>query len=62
MLVAGFFAFAGFVPYGYLVLAGYLWLLIAWDFLGRWVPTGYRPRTAEELRVVRPTSRRWPAQ
>jgi hypothetical protein len=62
MLLVGLFAVAGFVTFGYVLLAGYLWLLLTWDLIARWVPTGYRPRTAEELRVVRPTSRRRPAQ
>jgi Family of unknown function (DUF5941) len=62
MVLVGLFAVAGFVTYGYVLLAGYLCLLLSWDFIGRWVPTGYRPRTPEELRVVRPTSRRRPAQ
>jgi hypothetical protein len=27
----------GFVPFAYGVLAAWLWLLAAWDFLGGWL-------------------------
>jgi Family of unknown function (DUF5941) len=37
MLVAGFAAVFGFVPFVYAALAGWLWLLTAWDFLGAWL-------------------------
>jgi len=39
MLVAGLAAVFGFVPSAYAVLAGWLWLLTAWDFLGAWLKT-----------------------
>jgi hypothetical protein len=37
MLLAGFAAVLGFVPFAYAVLAAWLWLLTAWDFLGAWL-------------------------
>ena len=37
MLVAGFAAVFGFVPFVYAALALWLWLLTAWDFLGAWL-------------------------
>jgi hypothetical protein len=37
MLLAGFAAVLGFVPFAYAVLAAWLWLLAAWDFLGGWL-------------------------
>ena len=37
MLVAGFAAVFGFVPFAYAALAVWLWLLAAWDFLGAWL-------------------------
>ena len=37
MLVAGFAAVFGFVPFVYAALAVWLWLLTAWDFLGAWL-------------------------
>lgn len=37
MLLAGFAAVLGFVPFAYTVLAAWLWLLTAWDFLGGWL-------------------------
>jgi len=39
MLVAGLAALLGFVPSAYAVLAAWLWLLTAWDFLGAWLKT-----------------------
>jgi hypothetical protein len=39
MLVAGFAAVFGIVPYAYATLAAWLWLLTAWDFLGAWLKT-----------------------
>ena len=39
MLVAGFAAVFGFVPFAYAALAAWLWLLAAWDFLGSWLKT-----------------------
>jgi Family of unknown function (DUF5941) len=39
MLVAGLAAVFGFVPFAYAVLAAWLWLLTAWDFLGGWLTT-----------------------
>ncbi|MGH3230088.1 MAG: hypothetical protein ACRDOA_16200, partial [Streptosporangiaceae bacterium] len=37
MLLAGFAAVLGIVPFAYAVLAVWLWLLTAWDFLGGWL-------------------------
>jgi Family of unknown function (DUF5941) len=37
MLVAGFAAVAGIVPFAYAVLSGYLWVLFIWDFLSGWL-------------------------
>jgi hypothetical protein len=37
MLVAGLASVFGFVPFAFAVLAGWLWLLAAWDFLGGWL-------------------------
>jgi len=37
MLLAGFAALAGLVPFAYAVLSGYLWLLFIWDFLSGWL-------------------------
>jgi uncharacterized protein DUF5941 len=37
MIVAGFAAVFGFVPFVYAALAVWLWLLTAWDFLGAWL-------------------------
>ncbi len=37
MLLAGLAAVGGFVPFGYAVLAAYLWLLAGWDFLSAWL-------------------------
>jgi Family of unknown function (DUF5941) len=37
MLVAGFAAVLGIVPFAYAALAAWLWLLTAWDFLGAWL-------------------------
>jgi hypothetical protein len=37
MLLAGFAAVLGIVPAAYAVLATWLWLLTAWDFLGAWL-------------------------
>jgi hypothetical protein len=39
MLVAGFAAVFGIVPFAYAALAAWLWLLTAWDFLGAWLKT-----------------------
>jgi hypothetical protein len=39
MLLAGFAAVLGFVPFAFAVLAAWLWLLAAWDFLGAWLET-----------------------
>jgi hypothetical protein len=39
MIVAGLAGVFGFVPFIYAVLAGWLWLLTAWDFLGAWLRT-----------------------
>jgi hypothetical protein len=38
LLAAGAFAVVGIVPAGYVLLAGYLWLLIIRDFLVGWLP------------------------
>jgi Family of unknown function (DUF5941) len=44
MLLAAVAAWAGFAPFAYGVLSGYLWLLFIWDFLSGWlVPTDLRP-------------------
>jgi hypothetical protein len=37
MLLAGVAAAAGFVPFAYAALSGYLWLLFSWDFLTGWL-------------------------
>ena len=37
MLLAGFAALAGLVPFAYAVLSGYLWMLFIWDFLSGWL-------------------------
>jgi hypothetical protein len=37
MLLAGFAAVLGIVPFACAVLAAWLWLLTAWDFLGAWL-------------------------
>ncbi len=37
MLLTGFAAVLGFVPFAFAVLAAWLWLLTAWDFLGGWL-------------------------
>jgi hypothetical protein len=37
MLLAGFAAVLGFVPFAFTLLAAWLWLLTAWDFLGGWL-------------------------
>ncbi len=37
MLLAGFAALAGLVPFAYAVLSGYLWVLFIWDFLSGWL-------------------------
>jgi Family of unknown function (DUF5941) len=37
ILVAGFAAVFGLVPFAYAALAAWLWLLAAWDFLGAWL-------------------------
>ena len=36
MLLAGLAAAAGFAPFAYAALSGYLWLLLGWDFLSGW--------------------------
>ncbi len=45
ILLAGFAAVLGFVPFALAVLAAWLWLLAAWDFLGGWL-TATTKRTA----------------
>ena len=37
ILVAGLASVFGFVPFAFAVLAAWLWLLAAWDFLGGWL-------------------------
>ncbi len=37
MLLASLVAVGGFVPFGYAVLAAYLWLLAGWDYLSAWL-------------------------
>jgi len=37
MLLAGFAALAGLVPFAYAALSGYLWMLFSWDFLSGWL-------------------------
>jgi hypothetical protein len=37
MLLLGFAAVAGQAPLFFIALAGYLWLLFGWDFLGGWL-------------------------
>jgi hypothetical protein len=37
MLLVGVAAAAGFVPFAYTVLSGYLWVLFIWDFLTGWL-------------------------
>jgi hypothetical protein len=37
MLAAGLLAAVGIAPFGYAVLAGYLWLLFCWDYLSGWL-------------------------
>jgi hypothetical protein len=37
MLLAGLAAVAGIVPFAYVVLSGYLWVLFIWDFLSGWL-------------------------
>jgi len=37
ILLAGFAALLGIVPFAYAVLAAWLWLLAGWDFLGGWL-------------------------
>jgi hypothetical protein len=37
ILLAGFAAVLGIVPFAYAVLAAWLWLLVGWDFLGGWL-------------------------
>ena len=37
ILLAGFAAVLGIVPFAYAVLAAWLWLLLGWDFLGGWL-------------------------
>jgi len=43
MLLAGFAAGLGFVPFAYAVLTAWLWLLAGWDFLGAWLKTTNEP-------------------
>jgi Family of unknown function (DUF5941) len=43
MLVTGFAAVFGIVPFAYAALAAWLWLLTAWDFLGAWLKSANRP-------------------
>ena len=58
MLVAGFAAIAGILPYAYALLAVYLWLLFCWEFLSGWLRA---PGTAveQEKPVDRDSPRRW---
>src|SRR5580704_2616409 len=44
LLLAGFAAVLGFVPFAYALLAAWLWLLTAWDFLGGWLKATAQPR------------------
>jgi hypothetical protein len=37
MLLAGLAAVAGIVPFAYVVVSGYLWVLFIWDFLTGWL-------------------------
>ncbi len=37
MLLAGVAALAGLVPFAYVLLSGYLWVLFIWDFLSGWL-------------------------
>jgi hypothetical protein len=37
MLLAGLAAVVGIVPFAYVVLSGYLWVLFIWDFLTGWL-------------------------
>ena len=37
MLLAGVAAVAGLVPFAYVLLSGYLWVLFSWDFLSGWL-------------------------
>jgi len=60
MIVAGIAAFFGIVPLGFAVLAAWVWLVLIRDFLTQWIPSGYRKRPPEELRIVKSTSRRRP--
>src|SRR5579859_2722158 len=50
ILLAGFAAVFGFVPAAYVVLAGWLWLLAGWDFLGGWLRAA-EPEGAAQLRA-----------
>jgi len=50
ILLAGFAAVFGFVPAVYVVLAGWLWLLAGWDFLGGWLRAA-EPEIAAQLRA-----------
>jgi len=43
MLLAGVAAAAGFVPFAYAVLAGYLWLLFIWEFVTGWLAPANPP-------------------
>jgi hypothetical protein len=62
MLVAGAAAVAGVVPLAYAVLAGYLWLLFSWDFLGGWLaPANPGPRDGDDDDRDGPRRGRWPA-
>jgi hypothetical protein len=45
MLLAGFAALAGIVPFAYAVVSGYLWLLFIWDFLSGWL----RPTDGDDI-------------
>jgi hypothetical protein len=44
MLLASLAAVGGFVPFGYALLAVYLWLLAGWDFLSAWLKSLAGPR------------------
>jgi hypothetical protein len=56
ILLAGFAAVLGIVPFAYAVLAAWLWLLTAWDFLGGWLKATNLDRHAARQRTPRATS------
>ena len=57
MLLAGFAALAGLVPFAYALLSGYLWVLFIWDFLSGWL----RATDGDELDRDGPRGGRGPA-